>query len=64
MGHLGRATLTITLISAQTIQEGIKCTKCKDHLRSLLDGWLIVKTHSSMPTRGSWRGDRCIVRDH
>ena len=29
MGHLGRATCTMHLISAQTSQEGIKCTKAK-----------------------------------
>ena len=33
MGHLGRATCTVHSISAQTSQEGIKCTKAKEQLR-------------------------------
>ena len=34
MGHLGRGTYTVHLISGQSSQEGIKCTKAKDQLQS------------------------------
>ena len=34
MGCLGRETCTVQSISAQTHQEGIKCTKSKEWLRS------------------------------
>ena len=44
MGPLGRATCTVHSISAQTSQEGIKCTKSKFLLLVLLSNLYTVKS--------------------
>ena len=47
MGCFGRATCTVNLISAQTSQEGIKCTKVKVLLSNV---YTVIR----------WENDKCF----
>ena len=44
MGLLGKTTFTVHSISAQTSQEGIKCTKTKELLRAFCPNIYTVPT--------------------
>ena len=48
MGCLGQATNTVRLISAQTSQEGMECTKTKEIAKGLLSNLYTVL--SDFPT--------------
>ena len=47
MGHLGRATCIVQSISAQTSQEGIKCIKAIEQLRSYCLIYILCTLHST-----------------